>query len=144
MSSTRMFHLALILGSLALASALAGCQHPHRPPPGGLQDPIEHELYPKIVIEEPLRRFLRVNYDAIVVEDRAEESPLQVTTPVRSMADTQMRIQYRYRWMDDAGRIIQDTNWIMDVVEPRLSTQLSSNATRSDATDWRLEIRSAR
>jgi uncharacterized protein YcfL len=138
-----MRYIRIALASTIIVSVLAGCQST-MPPPAGQPDTIQHEMYPRIVVEQPLQRFFGVSYDAIIVDHGTADRPMHVSVPVRSLADTQMRIQWRYRWMDDRGRIIQDTSWRMAVLEPRLQTQLTANATQAAAVDWRLEVRSAR
>lgn len=133
----------LIAGGILLS---AGCNKDRYRAPGsaGL-DPMPLEIYPKVAVEPPLDRHLVVEPDLIVIDDIG--GILSVSVPVRitSRRYGESNIQYRFKFYDDRGRELPvQPGWRRHRLPFRTQEQLVGNATDSNATDWRLEIRVGR
>lgn len=131
--------------SAGIASlGLHGCNS--APPPySPRQDPVSGNQYPKVVVESTLARWVVVDYPSITVDQPTNDRPLRVTVPVRSTAETtEMTIQYKYRWLDADGRPVGEADWRTTRISPRWQDRFVANSMTTKATDWRLEIRSAR
>lgn len=133
---------------LAGAALVGGCQSdPAKAPLGSRQDALPTQDYPKVNIVDDnfqLQNYLVVDKSAIVAVLPGDGKPLSVSVPVRSTADNRMRLQYQFYWRDSNGVTIGQSGWRRYEVEPRVQFQAKGNAITQDATDWRLEIRSAR
>ena len=64
---------------------------------------------------------------------------------VRSLSpERRMNVQYQFTWLDADGRQISQGGWRYIVMEPRSQDRFTGNAMDNRASDYRLEIRSAR
>lgn len=139
----RYTHRLLILPALLAItlSAGSGCDQV-KAPPTMRTDPLGG-AYPRNVAIDGLEEVLVV--DEPIVSHATQSQPLRVTVPVRSVADDAFGFQYRFIFFDQDGRALrQDSGWRHQRLEPRLQTQLDANSRSTTATDWRMEIRSAR
>ena len=67
---------------------------------------------------------------------------LSANVDVRWIGKKPVYFEYRFIFFDSRGRAINpDGPWTRGDAEPGTVDYLSSNATRPDATDWRLDIR---
>lgn len=132
---------ATLLAPLALV--LGACQEP-AVPVAPQADVISGQGYPRITIEPALAPFAAVDYQSIIIDPPSERRPIGVITPIRSIAHEPFNIQYRYLWIDAAGRPLGDSGWTFQNMQPGLRTTLSGNSTTLDAADWQLEIRVSR
>lgn len=131
--------------ALALAAAAGGCANRREvAPPMGRPDSVTHASYPNVVVEPGLNRFVRVDYQDISVREGSATTPMQVVTPIRSVAKRQMAIQYRYLWFDADTRQIGETGWRFAALEPGTQIMAQANSVSGEADSWRLEVRSAR
>lgn len=129
--------------SVVMLGALSACQT--NTPYGAQPDNVAHGSYPRIVVEAPLNQFIGVDYNGIVVDQATPERPLAITVPVRSLApERRMNVQYQFTWLDADGRQIGQGGWRYIVMEPRSQERFMGNAMDNRASDYRLEIRSAR
>lgn len=69
---------------------------------------------------------------------------LKAVVEVRNNTARQLRIEYRFRYFDDAGSQIEDTDWTPKLIEARVDDQLASNSVSTRAKRWQLHIRRAR
>lgn len=115
-----------------------GCKYA---PAGAKPDPLDRNLYPRVVLTEDLR-------GAIVVSDVIEDegSPLKVTVVLRSLTNSADRnVQYRFIYLDERGNPENVApGWRSRRMPARSEVFIKSNAMDRDAVDWRMEIRSAR
>lgn len=120
---------------------LAGGCDTTKAPAAGRGDPVTRDQYPRNNPQGGLANWLY--FDAPIVE---REPVMRVSTPVRSTSDDyELRVQYRYIWLDADGRP-QNSNpdWRYTVLPRRTQTFLDGNALDRGAKDWRLEVRPAR
>jgi uncharacterized protein YcfL len=148
MNRTNRGLMVAVLAAAASVAMLGGCAgDPVKPPLGARQDALPTQDYPKVNIVDDnfeLQNYLVVDKGAIVTVMPGDGKPLSVSVPVRSTADNRMRLQYQFYWRDSNGVTIGQSGWRRYEVEPRTQFQAKGNAISPDATDWRLEIRSAR
>jgi uncharacterized protein YcfL len=138
--STAFIGVAVLIGPM-----LCGCQQDQmKGPPGAQQDPFPGANYPRVAVEGQMQKWVAADYERVIVTDPTPDSPLRVDVPLRSLADLEMYAQYQFQWFDAQGRKVGESGWKSVTLEPRLQSILSANATTSKATDWRLELRSAR
>ncbi len=143
MTTQMLLRIAAVSMSVAGLAALSGCQT--NTPFAAQPDNVEHGTYPRIVVEAPLNKFVAVDYAGIVVDQATSDRPLAITVPVRSLSpDRRMNVQYQFTWLDRDGRQIGSGGWRYIVMEPRSQDRFTGNAMDNKATDYRLEIRSAR
>lgn len=133
------------VAAFASALVLSGCQQDQmKAPPGAQQDPFPGANYPRVAVEGQMQKWVAADYERVNVTDPTPDTPLRVDVPLRSLADLVMYAQYQFQWFDAQGRKVGESGWKAVTLEPRLQSILSANATTSKATDWRLEVRSAR
>jgi uncharacterized protein YcfL len=139
-------HQALRIGTLALAGvfALAGCDTV-RAPNSPRIDQLPTSQYPKVTIESrELADVLAVNPGAVTVTQGDASRPMDVSVGLRSLADNSMNVQYRFQWFDESGRMVEEEQFKQFLIPPRTEQRLRSNPMTTKATDWRLQVRSAR
>lgn len=131
-------------GLLLSMAMVVGCSDPIKAPPAGQRDLLPADQYPHIVAIEGLARELR--FGQPIVDPPTEQRPLRVIVHTRSTtARTGINIQYRFEWVDEAGRPVEpDTGWQFVHLEPRVLTPLPGSALNRKAVDWRLVVRPAR
>lgn len=134
---------ALTIASATLLGAGACSQTPRTPSP--VLDPQPASSYPKVAVAEPqLAKYLGITPGSVVVTGGDGEKPLAVVVPIRSLANSAVRIQYRFMYYDASGRQLREGVWRDERIEPQFEVRLQSNATDLQSRDWRVEIRSAR
>jgi uncharacterized protein YcfL len=136
-------HLAS-LTLLLTVTVVTGCSDPMKAPPAGQRDLLPADQYPHIVAIEGLAKELR--FGQPIVDQPTEQRPLRVIVHTRSTTARQgLNIQYRFEWVDEAGRPVEpDSGWQFVHLEPRVLTPLPGAALDTSAVDWRLVVRSAR
>mgnify|MGYP002780780212 CR=1 FL=1 len=130
---------------LALVMGVAGGCDKTRPPPSVGLDPLGGQNYPKVAIVEPsLARVLTVDPNEVRVTKATADTPMSVVVPIRSVADNRMRVQYKFYWYDSTGRLVRESTWRPEMIEPRFKVTMQGAATDLESADWRMEIRSQR
>lgn len=121
--------------------AAAGCGSTTPIPIRG--DPVARENYPTIEVEPQLSRWL-VQSEPIV--ERRGTAITKVTVPVRAATEYQdMNIQYEFKFLDANGAPLRvDTGMRFKTLTSRRQEFLQDAPMDSNATDFRLYIRSAR
>lgn len=143
MTTHTLVRIAALSLSVVTLGGLGACQT--NTPFGAQPDNVPHGSYPRIVVEAPLNQFVAVDYNGIVVDQATTERPLAITVPVRSLSpERRMNVQYQFTWLDRDGRQIGQGGWRYIVMEPRSQDRFTGNAMDNRASDYRLEIRSAR
>jgi uncharacterized protein YcfL len=138
-------NVAVAVASGVLGAVLVGGAGCSNAPFAGQPDNVPTGQYPRVVVEAPLNQFVGVDYNSVVVDQPTSDRPLAVTVPVRSLApERRMNVQYQFTWLDRDGRQVGQSGWRYIVMEPRTQDRFSANAMDTRATDYRLEIRSAR
>jgi uncharacterized protein YcfL len=70
---------------------------------------------------------------------------LYVTLPVRNTSDQVLHVQYRYNFLDEAGRPLPaNIAWNKKTLEPGSTERITFNSTSAKATDFQLDLRYAR
>lgn len=133
----------LAAGAVAMVMAAGGCSDKTKPPPGAMNDPVLVENYPSVVALDGLQPYIGVS--APVVE-RGGGQPLKVTVPVRALTNgAELNVQYRFLWLNPQMVPTQpEGDWRYMRMPARSQVFMSGNALDDRATDWRLEIRTAR
>lgn len=131
-----------VLGLLMLLTIVAGCRN-EGPPPSGRSDRVAPQDYPHIVAVERLHRELR--FGPAVVDEASSGRPMRVTQPLRNISNRLLHVQYRFQFMDEAGRPLKtNQGWrYADLAPQGVETSWDSNSMEDTAVDWRLEIRPA-
>ena len=120
---------------LAAPAAMVGCG---TPPPAVSDDRVTSEEYPKVQATGGLNKFMRVNN----ARENQQNGILSANVDIRWTGKKPVYYEYRFIFFDSRGRAINpDGPWSRADSEPGTVDYLSANATRPDATDWRLEIR---
>lgn len=97
--------------------------------------------YPQITVDAGLHRYLTFGEPAV---EKGEV--LKVTVPCRLQADggQQSRVQWRFIFFGANGVPLRDQpEWRYQLLDARQQVFFTSNSTDT-ASDWRLEVRSAR
>jgi len=142
--SSHVGHLFLFV-SLATGVAFVGGCDTVRAPSGPKVDQLQASLYPKVSVEDPaLAKVLAINPDKVVVQDADASRPMDVTVALRSLADNAMNVQYKFQWFDSKGRQVEEDRWRDLRLPARIEEQVRSNPITTKASDWRLQVRSAR
>lgn len=137
---------AMAKGAAVLLAVMAGpgCQQDTvKAPYGGKQDPLPAQSYPQIAVDGPLQPFLA--FDAPKVS--RDGGVLKVVTPVRLQSDKgyESDLQYRYTFLDAGGLPLRSqADWRYVRLPSRRQVFLEGNAMDTTASDWRLEVRTAR
>lgn len=70
---------------------------------------------------------------------------LYVTVPVRNTSDQVLHVQYRYNFVDEAGRPLPaNIAWNKKTLEPGSTERITFNSTSAKAADFQLDLRYAR
>lgn len=143
-SRVRVESLVLALSLASGLSLLGGCDTV-RAPSGPKLDQLQASLYPKVSVEDPaLAKVLAINPDKVMVEQGDSSRPMDVTVSLRSLADNAMNLQYKFQWFDAQGRQLEEDRWRDLRLPARIEEQVRSNPITTRASDWRLQVRSAR
>jgi len=130
-----MFMLAIVTGWIGVVLT-AGCT-PH----AGRVDLVTADEYPQISVLDDLS--WKLVFDKPIVE-QGNGRPLNVTVPVRVVADSGIAIQYRFEFLDELGRPLQpDMQWRYAQLPGRNQRFLQGSALDTAAVDWRFEARRA-
>lgn len=132
-----------VLAAAGLVALAVGCSGP-RPPAGAVADPVMQTAYPAITVDGSIQNFVAVDYTKIIADQATEDRPLSVQVPLRSQADNEMTVQYQFTWFDGQGRQVGETGWRTATLPSRRQMQLQGNAITRSASQWRLDVRSAR
>jgi len=138
-------NLKVLLGvGLVVAAGVSGCaQRRYSAPPTVVQDPAE---YPQVVVSPELTGWLAADRPIAAYGENGS-GPLRVTVPVRTLVakGQTMRVQYRFVFLDKLGRPIQpEGDWHYVRMPANTQRFFEASALDERATDWQLEIRSAR
>jgi hypothetical protein len=139
-----MLKATAIAATLFLALAV-GCQTPDpiMAPDAGQGDLLPLEDYPQIVVTSGLARYLAFNRP--VVDGPSENKPMRVQIPVRVLDDLAVSTQYRFRFFDQAGRVLQpEMGFQFKRLPARVQEFMEGAALDNNAVDFRLEVRPAR
>lgn len=126
------------------AAFLAGCQSdPVMAPDAGQGDLLPMEDYPQIVVTSGLAPFLGFNRPNV---QAGPDKPMSVSVPVRVLTeDKAVSVQYRFRFFDRAGRVLQpEMGFQYKRLPARVQEFLDGAALDTNAVDFRLEVRPAR
>lgn len=128
---------------LAAASLLMACQHdPVKAPGAGMPDPLFADEYPQIVVTDQIADYMGFHRPVVDVQPG---KPMSVVVPARLINDYAINVQYRFIFMDSAGRPIEPVMGFTYMRMPgRVQQFMRGAALDTNAVDWRLEIRSAR
>jgi uncharacterized protein DUF1425 len=134
----------LLIAGLAGSVGIVGCaQRRYDPPPSVIADPAS---YPQVVVSPDLTGWLAASRPVVT---RGEEGTgvLRVTVPVRTLVarGQTVRVQYRFIFLDGLGRPISpEGDWQYVRMPANTQRFFEGNALDDKASDWRLEIRTAR
>lgn len=134
------------LGVLMLVAVvgLGGCaQRRYEAPATAVQDPA---AYPQIVLSPELTGWVAADRPIVTQGDNGS-GPLAVTVPVRTLVKRgeTIRMQYRFIFFDSMGRpIAPEGDWHYERMPANTRRYFEANALDDRATDWQLEIRTAR
>ena len=89
---------------------------------------------------------LRLNGDlqagAAIVKADAGPRLRHVIVPIRSLADHDLDVEYRFEFLDDARRAAGDApRWLPLRIGPRVEVQVDAAAPETAAADWALTVR---
>jgi hypothetical protein len=135
-----------MLGGFAagVVLVLGGCgQRRYEAPPTAVQDPA---AYPQITLSPELAGWVAADRP-VVSQGEDGSGPLRVTVPVRTLVKRgeTMRVQYRFVFLDSMGRPVEPQgDWRYVRLPANERRYFEGNALDGRATDWQLEIRTAR
>ncbi|GEM_PF-941833 len=133
-----------ILLMLGIVPGLSGCDTV-RAPNSPRIDKVATNQYPKVTIETAeLASVVAVNPGAVTVTAGDDSRPMDVSVGLRSLADNSMHVQYRFQWFDASGRMVEEEQFKQTLLPPRTESRLRSNPMTTKASDWRLQVRTAR
>ncbi len=125
---------------MALTLAALGCATQSTAPGAAQPDPLPNNLYPQIAAVDGLDQYI-VYRDVVVTTG----PPMKVTVPVRAITQGEpLAIQYRYTFLDELGRPLNERDWRTLRLPSRTIHFLEASALDNTAHDWLLEIRRAR
>lgn len=79
------------------------------------------------------------------ITSRDPANMLFVTVPIRNTSDVVLLIQYRYNFVDEAGRPLpENIAWHRLTLEPGSAQRVSFNSVSPRAADFQLDLRYAR
>ncbi len=121
---------------------LSGCSSNTAPSPG-LADPYPAPINNPVVSVAPTLQPWLGFQPAVITNDSG--TPLHVQTPVRSLSEHQLLIDYRYLYYDDGGMQLGPLmGWHFLALEPKQTAYLDGKAMDSRAKTYRLEVRWSR
>lgn len=134
--------LAAMLLVASLALVLGACESsPY--PDAGRTDMMAPGTYPRNVMLDGLGQGVVLG-EAIVTPGN-DARPIKVVQPVRNILDYPINVQYRFEFFDASRRPLgPDSGWVFRNLPPKAELFLEGAALQTTATDWRLQIRSAR
>lgn len=107
-------------------------------PPTVKDDGVKASEYPKVQATGGLNKHMRVNN----AKESQQDGVLYANVDIRWIGEREVFYEYRFIFFDSRGRAINpDGPWTRGESAPGTVDYLGANATRQDATDWRLEIR---
>ncbi len=134
----------VLIAGMIVSVGLVGCaQRRYDPPPSVVADPA---AYPQVVVSPDLTGWLAAGRPVVT---RGEEGRgvLRVTVPVRTLVarGQTVRVQYRFLFLDGLGQLISpEGDWHYVRMPANTQRFFEGNALDDTASDWRLEIRTAR
>lgn len=134
-----MNHPKSIIAALGISLALlAGCKSA---PIAGEPDSVSE--YPKVTLSsKSLAKAIALNPATVT---RSATDNLEVSQPIRSLADGGIDIQYKLVWLDEMGRPISpEMTWRYKRLEPRIPDFVSASSSSDEAIDYRLHLRWSR
>jgi len=128
-----------LLAILVAVTSLSGCRT-DKPLEGKLE---ANNGYPNATISDTdLQKLLRFQP---YTSQRVENGNLQISQPVRSLADYSMNLQYRVIWFDAQGvPLAPQGSWIPKTLEPNQPDYIVSNSTSDRAVDFNVQFRRSR
>jgi uncharacterized protein YcfL len=138
-----MLKLTALTFALFLALA-AGCQtaDPIMAPDAGQGDLLPIEDYPQIVVTSGLAKFLAFSRPNV---QGGPDKPMSVVVPVRLLDELAVNVQYRFRFFDQRGRVLQpEMGFQYKRLPAKVQEFMEGAATDTNAVDFRLEVRPAR
>ncbi|MCX5658446.1 MAG: hypothetical protein NTW19_01835 [Planctomycetota bacterium] len=135
--------LSIALLAFGLFAILAvGCQSsPY--PDAGRADMMPPGTYPRNVMMDGVGEGVVLG-EATVTAGTADK-PIKIQQPVRNILDYPINIQYHFEFFDASRRLVgPDAGWVFKALPPKAEVFLEGSALQTTATDWRLQIRSAR
>lgn len=119
---------------------LAGCAEHVKPPITARHDPY---VPPQVSLSSDDLRSHTSFKPAVTHTDRA--GLLYVTLPIRSASDLALHIDYRFRYFDRTGQLLEQTPWGGGkTLEANVWDAISSNSTSPLAVDFQVDIRYAK
>lgn len=122
---------------LVLGVSAAGCV---KPPIQGRQDPYA----PSQVnfASEDLRRNTATGPAQLGRDPRT--GILFVAVPIRAATNLQLYVEYRTKFLDQNGNVIDETGWMSKTLAPNVPDEIRINSTSPLATDFHMDLRYGR
>lgn len=122
---------------VALGVSVVGCV---KPPIEGRQDPYG----PSQVnfASEDLRRNTATGQAQLGRDPRT--GILFVTVPIRAATNLQLYVEYRTKFLDQNGNVIDETGWLSKTLAPNVPDEIRINSTSPLATDFHMDLRYGR
>jgi hypothetical protein len=71
-------------------------------------------------------------------------SILYVTVPVRAATDRELHVDYRVKFFDRNGQVLDSTGWFTRTLAPNVPDYITVNSTGPRAADFQIDFRWAR
>ncbi len=123
----------LLLCTMLLPLVLMGCTDPI----AAKQDPIQE--YPQVHLTSYwLQTHLRVQQPIV---SRVGAGQLAVQVSIRNLTDDDLSLDYKYYFMDEKGKQIQESGWTFVKVPRKGINAIDFTSLNFQAADFRVEIR---
>lgn len=113
----------------------------------GVRAPIEgqHDPFtpPQVTFADP-RLAKRTAIGTPVLTRDPQSQLLYVQVPIRNLTDHQFPVDYRVKFVDRNGQVLNETGWAHKYLAPNVPDQISVNSLSSRAADFQLDLREAR
>ena len=92
-----------------------------------------------VFVDQRLRNDLRV--ESLGMQDAQQNSRLVVKVKVRNLRDKAIECRVKYKFKDDSGFVVDESNWMPIVFDRREVTQLEQKSLSTKATDFTVMLR---
>jgi hypothetical protein len=131
-----MFNKANVVGFIALAALLAGCEKPPITP--------QAELYPAGQINMSSEEVKDLTAVGMPQVSRDPVGNLViVSVPIRAATDKRLYVDYRVHFFDRDHIELYQTSWLPKTLEPNTPDQVTVESTTPKAADFQIDFRLA-
>ncbi len=90
----------------------------------------------------------RLRKDTAIGQPRLSRDPrtniLYVSVPLRSATNLQLYVEYRTKFLDQYGNVLDETGWLSKTLAPNVPDEIRINSTSPNAVDFHMDLRNGK